>query len=167
MVRQDKITFIISEFKNRKLDFSLLESFKLLHILKRYEELFKESRSFLFDQLIADIGISATLKSKNNQKYKFLNDVVKLYFHGESILPINRNIHRFLVRFGIYPRKFYGNDATKLLSSKIPINRHKLIFENLFVFTTNFCTAFYPNCINCSFKSYCDYSNLKNGWRNN
>ena len=124
MVRQDKITYLITYFQNDS------------------------------SAIVEDANLNSWLMS-----YSSSESISRLIADGD-FFPGNVINNRFLSRLGI----IYTPDIEKteiLLSAFIPFNRHKLLFVNIQNLGLRICTAFTPNCVDCSLSKICDFYNRK------
>ena len=169
MVRQDKITFLISHFECEGI---LLSDYTTLDI----STLFPNAQQYT----------DSTLNSSNHGglpscKAPVLNNIVNgeivekqdsIYYDALiclirdnlDLLPLNQIISRPFIRIGIYSKTLSLIEASKIIGPVIPVGRHRLLYENMKEFSENICTAFNPLCNDCVFSEFCDYNCNNNDW---
>ena len=127
MVRQDKITYLVTFFKSA------------------------------VDAIIDDLSLNVWLADFSSSKH------ISQLRTDRDIFPTNKVNSRVLTRLGVI-NTYDIVESEALLSSYIPISRHKLLFVNIQKMGMEICTAFLPACTECKLKSICDYYNEKNSW---
>ncbi len=167
MVRQDKITYIITSF-NGEGWFELPKQESVVDFLNshiKYSTLSEANIQHLTqDEYIPDDELYKNLISLDNVD----DDLAKLamcYSFDRDILPVDDSINMVLSRIGVVSRYKTNDENFELLGKYIPVERSKFLHVNLIKIATKFCDEDSPQCESCFFSDYCDYSQHKNEWR--
>ena len=150
MVRQDKITYIITYFN--VLNGQDFKQIRKKDWLDRYLLQFKiKLNSSSYGALISSdfSPILNKIKSMVYDNENFVSDVLST---------------RLLYRIGIVQ----SNDNVKVseeMTKFTPYGRSFFLFYNLHNLSAKICIAFNPMCYKCELTKICDFYNKKNNWK--
>ncbi len=148
MVRQDKITYLITHFsaENRGFIHLSIEDWLNSYLFNIKLKSNSSSAGALVDSHVDDAVDN--IKSMAYQSENFVSDV---------------NSTRMLYRIGVVQTN--DNLQTSIdMANFIPFGRSFLLFYNLYSLASELCTAFNPQCNQCELTEICDFYNEKNKW---
>ncbi len=150
MVRQDKITYLITHFAAENGEFNNLSKEAWLDSYLSNNRLKSNSSSVGALVEMDNVDIIDDIKSMVDYNEIFISDV-----HST----------RILYRIGVVQSD--DNSKTSIdMSNFTPFGRSFLLFYNLHKLACEMCTAFNPQCNQCELTGVCDFYNEKNNWAN-
>ena len=150
MVRQDKITYLITHFAAENEDFHKFSKETWLNSFLSTNKLKPKSSS------------AGALVSMDNKD--IIDDIESMVYLNERFVS-EVNSTRILYRLGVVQSNH--NSKTSIdMSNFVPFGRSFLLFYSLHKLAFEICTAFNPRCDQCDLTEVCDFYNKKNNWIN-
>ena len=85
----------------------------------------------------------------------------------QSSFPVDVHIHRILTRVGVTSNYKNPDKVFNDVNPFIPVGKEFFLHAHLVEHGKNMCKNSNPNCEDCMFKNHCDYFLRKNEWADN
>ena len=166
MVRQDKITYLITSF-NSEGWLTLPKHESILDFLNKHvqsQPFLEDNMQFINqDKYLSDEDMFNQL-CDNEYINTYLAQLTMCCVLDRNILPIDDTMNRILSRLGIVSKNQSNEYVYSKIGKYIPVKRSKFLHSNLIKLIKIYCVKEHPNCLECFLQKHCDFSQEKNEW---